>query len=321
MSSPASRAPGGVESDDRGVRTLWFDQPGRSLQRAGPAGDRRAGIAPRRPRGEPRDPGLHHPQRQARRLLRGDRPPLGDPLRACRPRSSTCSGAGSRCINRLARDEDPHRRGHPWRLPGRRPGAGPGLPAPRGARLGGAPAGRAARDPPRPGPRLGRHHPAPADHRSRRGARPAAHRPIDRLSPRTVARPGRPAGLRGGSRGGARPGAAAGRGSRRARRNPGSTSSSRPASGSADQPGAHPEVQRRILAIVELDIERGPEAAQEAAVRGFAELAMSPETREAITWFFQRKLIPATSERHRTSGSREGHGSRAGRIDDRPHRR
>jgi enoyl-CoA hydratase/carnithine racemase len=62
----------------------------------------------------------------------------------------------------------------------------------------------------------------------------------------------------------------------------------------ADHPGAHPEVQRRILALVELDIERGPQAAQEEAVRSFGELAMSPETREAITWFFQRKLIPAT---------------------------
>jgi 3-hydroxyacyl-CoA dehydrogenase/enoyl-CoA hydratase/3-hydroxybutyryl-CoA epimerase len=63
---------------------------------------------------------------------------------------------------------------------------------------------------------------------------------------------------------------------------------------SADHPGAHPEVQRRILALIELDIERGPIAAQEEAVRSFAELAVSPETREAITWFFQRKLLPAT---------------------------
>ena len=30
MSSPASGASWRVESDDRGVRTLWFDQPGRS---------------------------------------------------------------------------------------------------------------------------------------------------------------------------------------------------------------------------------------------------------------------------------------------------
>ena len=61
-----------------------------------------------------------------------------------------------------------------------------------------------------------------------------------------------------------------------------------------DHPSAHPEVQRLILSIVEIDIERGPAAAQDAAVRAFAELAMSSGTREAITWFFQRKLIPAT---------------------------
>jgi 3-hydroxyacyl-CoA dehydrogenase/enoyl-CoA hydratase/3-hydroxybutyryl-CoA epimerase len=61
----------------------------------------------------------------------------------------------------------------------------------------------------------------------------------------------------------------------------------------ADQPGSHPEVQERILSIVEIDIERGPAAAQEAAVRAFAELAMSHETREAIAWFFQRKRSPA----------------------------
>jgi 3-hydroxyacyl-CoA dehydrogenase/enoyl-CoA hydratase/3-hydroxybutyryl-CoA epimerase len=63
-----------------------------------------------------------------------------------------------------------------------------------------------------------------------------------------------------------------------------------------DQPGAQPEVQRRILALVEIDIERGPAAAQEEAVRTFAELAMSAETRQAIAWFFQRKLVPAVSE-------------------------
>ena len=60
----------------------------------------------------------------------------------------------------------------------------------------------------------------------------------------------------------------------------------------ADQPGAHPEVQERLLAIVAIDVERGPAAAQEAAVKAFAELAMSPETREAIAWFFQRKRSP-----------------------------
>ncbi len=65
--------------------------------------------------------------------------------------------------------------------------------------------------------------------------------------------------------------------------------------GMADQPGAHPEVQQRILSIVEIDIERGHAAAQEAAVKAFAELAMSAGTRESIAWFFQRKHMPATS--------------------------
>lgn len=62
-----------------------------------------------------------------------------------------------------------------------------------------------------------------------------------------------------------------------------------------DQPGSHPGVQHRILSLVERDIEHGPAAAQDAAVKAFADLAMSQATREAITWFFQRKLIPAFS--------------------------
>ncbi len=66
--------------------------------------------------------------------------------------------------------------------------------------------------------------------------------------------------------------------------------------GMTDQPGAHPEVQERILSIVELDIERGPAAAQEAAVKAFAELAMTADTRESIAWFFQRKRMPAAVE-------------------------
>lgn len=66
--------------------------------------------------------------------------------------------------------------------------------------------------------------------------------------------------------------------------------------GMADQPGAHPAVQERILSIVELDVERGPAAAREAAVKAFAELAMTVETRESIAWFFQRKRLPAAFE-------------------------
>jgi enoyl-CoA hydratase/carnithine racemase len=60
----------------------------------------------------------------------------------------------------------------------------------------------------------------------------------------------------------------------------------------ADQPGAHPEVQQRILSLIEVDVARGPEVAQETAVQAFAELAMSLQTRESITWFFQRKRMP-----------------------------
>jgi enoyl-CoA hydratase/carnithine racemase len=61
----------------------------------------------------------------------------------------------------------------------------------------------------------------------------------------------------------------------------------------ADQPGSFPEVQERLLSVVETDIERGPDAAQEEAVKAFAELAVSPETRESIAWFFQRRKMPS----------------------------
>ncbi len=59
-----------------------------------------------------------------------------------------------------------------------------------------------------------------------------------------------------------------------------------------EHPASHPEVQRLLLSLVELDLRSGPRAAEEAAVRAFAELAMSPDTREAIEWFFHRKQIP-----------------------------
>ncbi len=240
MSSPDSHASWRREHDARG-RLHALVRPARPLvQPAGPAGDRRAGIAPRRPRGETRDPGLHHPQRQARRLLRGRRPPrdrrMPDRGRCRAPAPARAHGhqpAGER--------RDPHCGRHPWRLPGRRPGAGAGLPASRRDRLGGTPASRAAGDPPRPGPRLGRHHPAAPHHRSRGGAQPAAHRPVDRVPPRTVPRPGRPAHLRG------RPG---NRRSIRARRQPplrggtpanrGRTSSSGPATAWTTSPARSP---------------------------------------------------------------------------------
>jgi enoyl-CoA hydratase/carnithine racemase len=60
-----------------------------------------------------------------------------------------------------------------------------------------------------------------------------------------------------------------------------------------DQPGEHPDVQERILSIVEMDLARGPEAAREAAIEAFAELAMSESSRESIKSFFQRGRGPS----------------------------
>ncbi len=54
-----------------------------------------------------------------------------------------------------------------------------------------------------------------------------------------------------------------------------------------DQPGQHPEVQERILSIVELDLAEGHEAARQAAIVAFAELAMSELSRESIKSFFR----------------------------------
>ncbi len=59
-----------------------------------------------------------------------------------------------------------------------------------------------------------------------------------------------------------------------------------------EHPASHPEVQHRILSLVELDVQNGSEVAQEAALKAFAELAMTAETRESIEWFFHRKRIP-----------------------------
>jgi hypothetical protein len=55
-----------------------------------------------------------------------------------------------------------------------------------------------------------------------------------------------------------------------------------------EQPGEHPEAQERVLSLVEIDLAEGPAAARQAAVRAFAELAMSDDVRDAITAFFQR---------------------------------
>jgi 3-hydroxyacyl-CoA dehydrogenase/enoyl-CoA hydratase/3-hydroxybutyryl-CoA epimerase len=55
-----------------------------------------------------------------------------------------------------------------------------------------------------------------------------------------------------------------------------------------EQPGEHPEAQERVLSIVATDLAEGPQAARQAAVQAFAELAMTDEVRETITSFFQR---------------------------------
>jgi enoyl-CoA hydratase/carnithine racemase len=60
-----------------------------------------------------------------------------------------------------------------------------------------------------------------------------------------------------------------------------------------DQPGQHPDVQERILSIVEMDLAEGQEAARQAAIESFAELAMSESSRESIQSFFERGRGPS----------------------------
>ena len=60
-----------------------------------------------------------------------------------------------------------------------------------------------------------------------------------------------------------------------------------------DQPGEHPDVQERILSIVELDLAEGRDAARRAAIEAFAELAMSESSRESIKSFFERGRGPS----------------------------
>ena len=59
-----------------------------------------------------------------------------------------------------------------------------------------------------------------------------------------------------------------------------------------DQPGQHPETQGRILSLVELDLAEGHKAASQAALEAFADLAVSDSTRESIYSFFHRRLGP-----------------------------
>jgi 3-hydroxyacyl-CoA dehydrogenase/enoyl-CoA hydratase/3-hydroxybutyryl-CoA epimerase len=60
-----------------------------------------------------------------------------------------------------------------------------------------------------------------------------------------------------------------------------------------EQPGEHPEAQERILALIATDVAHGPDAVRQAAIRAFAERAMLDETRESIASFFQRGRGPS----------------------------
>jgi 3-hydroxyacyl-CoA dehydrogenase/enoyl-CoA hydratase/3-hydroxybutyryl-CoA epimerase len=55
-----------------------------------------------------------------------------------------------------------------------------------------------------------------------------------------------------------------------------------------EQPGDLPEAQERIFTLVAIDLADGPDAVRREAVRAFAELSMSEETRELIDSFLQR---------------------------------
>ena len=60
-----------------------------------------------------------------------------------------------------------------------------------------------------------------------------------------------------------------------------------------DQPGEHPQVQERLLSLIELDYAQGQKAARRAAIEAFAELAMTETSRESIKSFFQRGRGPS----------------------------
>jgi 3-hydroxyacyl-CoA dehydrogenase/enoyl-CoA hydratase/3-hydroxybutyryl-CoA epimerase len=54
------------------------------------------------------------------------------------------------------------------------------------------------------------------------------------------------------------------------------------------QPGEHPDAQELILSLLATDLGEHPEAARDAAIKAFAELAVSEEVRESIAAFFRR---------------------------------
>jgi enoyl-CoA hydratase/carnithine racemase len=56
-----------------------------------------------------------------------------------------------------------------------------------------------------------------------------------------------------------------------------------------DQPTDFPEVQDVIMDVIRIDLARGPDAARDAAIVRCAELALRPATRQAIADFFKRR--------------------------------
>ncbi len=283
------------ESDARGVDTSGSTSPGaRSTCWTGRPST--SWIAPRGPRGRPRGPGLHHPQRQARRLLRGRRP---------QRRSSPCETAaevehllrrGLTVINRLAALAIPtvaiiH-------------GAclGGGLELALACRRRVAIASAAPLQAGLPEIHLGL---VPAW-----GGITRLPRTIDREEALDLLLTGRsigylrarslglvrPARLRGQPGGPPRSGPAAARrrGPARLRSRSWAGILERARERLDDQPGSFPEVQQR-LALDRRD-RRGARARGGAGGgrrRRSPSWPSSPETRESIAWFFQRKRIPS----------------------------
>jgi enoyl-CoA hydratase/carnithine racemase len=59
-----------------------------------------------------------------------------------------------------------------------------------------------------------------------------------------------------------------------------------------EQPGVHPEAQLQILAIVAIELAHGAEAAREATVKALAEMVISEDVRDGLTAFFDRADDP-----------------------------
>jgi enoyl-CoA hydratase/carnithine racemase len=59
-----------------------------------------------------------------------------------------------------------------------------------------------------------------------------------------------------------------------------------------EQHAEHPEAQLQILTIVSIDVATGPETARQATIQALAELAVSDVVRDYLTAFFERGVDP-----------------------------